>query len=438
MDYMDYLDSYSKFKSEGGYKPGLGRMKAALKRLGNPEKKINTIHVAGTNGKGSTSAMMASILKQAGYNVGFFSSPHLHHFRERFRINGVPIAEKELELMVKQIRPAIEEVSKDPELGRMSYFEVVTVLAFNYFAYKKLDLVVLEVGLGGRLDSTNVVHPLVSVITNIGHDHMEYLGDTLAEIGKVKAGIIKDSVPVVTGVEKEEAFAAVKEEAEEKNAKIYRPLKEAEWEKKDQTISHQEVDLNFGDKTYGGLKIGLSGDHQIYNAALAIKVMELLKADFEKITDQVIRKGLAEVRWPGRLELVGTNPPILLDGAHNIEGIKALASFLDEVKDQYDNLYLVMSILKDKRVEPMIRELAYLADGIIFTQNHNFRASTAEELGQLYQEEGIEVVTIPNFEEAINQAVSKAENNDLICITGSLYTIAEAREILKPGDEVIL
>ncbi|WP_164730957.1 bifunctional folylpolyglutamate synthase/dihydrofolate synthase [Anoxybacter fermentans] len=438
MNYMDYINSFSKFKMGGGYRPGLERVKAALKELGNPEREVKIIHVAGTNGKGSTSAMMASILKQAGYRVGFYSSPHLHHFRERFRINGVPISKEELELMVKKVKPVIEEISKDPKLGRPSFFEVVTVIAFVYFAYKKVDALVLEVGLGGRLDATNVVYPLISVITSIGHDHTEYLGTTLSEIAFEKAGIIKENVAVVTGVQDKEAFATIEKVAKDKNAPLYAPLREAEWTKKEENLIKQKIDLTLESQFYHDLEIGLLGEHQIRNAIVALKTILLLKEHFPAVDEQAIRRGFKEVKWPGRLELIRENPSVLLDGAHNIEGIEALALFLERVKNNFDHLYLVMSILKDKDVDPMVRRIAPLASGIIFTQNHNLRASSGEDLARILEGEEVDIKVIPDFATAIHKAIIEAKSSDLVCITGSLYTIAEAREILLPGDQGIL
>lgn len=438
MNYMDYLNSFSMFKQDGGYRPGLGRVQAALDRLGNPEKALKVIHIAGTNGKGSTSAMLSSVLKHAGYQAGLYTSPHLQHFSERFRINGVPISDADLEQLTWQIKPVIEEISGIPDLGQPSYFEVITVLAFLYFAYKKVDVLVLEVGLGGRLDATNVVDPLVSVITTIGFDHMEYLGNTLGLIATEKAGIIKEGRPVVVGVKDEEAFVAIEKVAKEKHAPLYAPVRTSSWELVEETLRLQKVDLKLGQQSYPGLEIGLLGEHQVRNAILAIQTIELLKAHFPKIDDAAIRKGVATVKWPGRLELAYENPPVLLDGAHNIEGIEALAEFLERVKGKYANLYLVMSILKDKDVEPMVRRVAPLATGITFTQNHSLRASTADDLAHVLAGENVQIKVIPEFTTAIHEAIAQATEKDLVCITGSLYTIAEARAILFPDEKGVL
>lgn len=438
MNYLEYLDSFSKFKMDGGYKPGLERVQAALDRLGNPENTVPTIHVAGTNGKGSTSAMIANILKMAGYSVGLYTSPHLQHFRERFRVNGVPISDADLVRLTGQIKPIIEELESIPELGRPSYFEVITILAFLYFAEKKIDVLVLEVGLGGRLDATNVVLPLVSVITTIGFDHMEYLGNTLAEIATEKAGIIKENVSVVSGVCDPDAIHSITLQAEKKQAPLYQPLAESSWRVRETDLRKQTVDLIIGDRAYPGLQIGLLGEHQIRNTIVAIQTVELLQVKFPQVDEQAIRKGVCTVKWPGRLELAKENPPVLLDGAHNIEGIEALAAFLEQVRSSYDHLYLVMSILKDKDVAPMVRRVAPIATGVTFTQNHNLRASTADDLAHVLAGEQLEIKVIPDFQQAIAEAIATAGSRDLICITGSLYTIAEARDILFPEEKGIL
>lgn len=429
MKSREYLNSFSKFKTDGGFRPGLHRVEAALEKLGNPEKELQVIHVAGTNGKGSTSAMMASILNEAGYRVGFYSSPHLQDFSERFRLNGVPISENDLDFVTEKIKPVMEEIARDPELGRPSFFEVVTVLAFVYFAYKKVDVLILEVGLGGRLDATNVVYPLASVITSIGLDHTEYLGTTLSEIAFEKAGIIKHNIPVITGVTKPEAFQVIFEQAKARDADLYSPINQANWERLDADLRHQTLNLTLDDNQFSELKLGLLGEHQIRNAVVALKTLDILKKYFTALDEQVIRNGLFKVSWPGRLELIRENPPVLLDGAHNLEGIIALASFLARVKKNYNNLYIVMSILKDKNIKAMIAKMVPLTTQIIFTQNHNLRASSAEQVKQILADQAINIEIIPDFETAINTVLAKAKNDDLVCITGSLYTIAEARDI---------
>lgn len=434
MNCIEYIDSFAKFKANGGYKPGLQRIQALLDRLGNPEKRLQIIHVAGTNGKGSTSAMIASIMRQAGYSVGLYTSPHLQDFRERFRLNGTPISDEDLAQAVEELKPAVEEVTQTG-LDRPSFFEVVTALAFLYYANKQADILVLEVGLGGRLDATNVARPLVSVITTIGFDHMEYLGDTLAEIAAEKAGIIKETTPVVIGVRDQEAIEAIQRKAGEMDAPLYRPVDEAVWTKTAGRLGHQIVDLTLAGQLYGGVELALPGEHQIRNALVAIKTVELIRPAFPQVDEAAIRRGLSAVKWPGRLELVQENPPVLLDGAHNIEGIEALAAFLEEVKTEYEHVYLVMSILKDKEVAPMLHRVAHLASGITFTQNHSLRASSAEELAQILEGEEVEIRIIPDFPQAIRDAIAKATSRDLVCITGSLYTIAEARAILIPEEK---
>lgn len=434
MKHMEYIDSFYKFKTPGGFKPGLDRIQAILDRVGNPEKKVKTIHVAGTNGKGSTSAMMSMILREAGYKVGFFSSPHIQSFNERMRVNGIPIADTDLARLVEVIKPVVEEIEPIEGLGgRASFFEVVTALAFMYFADQKVDALILEVGLGGRLDATNVVHPIASVITSIGLDHTEYLGDTLAAIAGEKAGIIKENVPVITGVQNEEALSVIDQIAKEKSAPLYTPLKECSWNLLENNLRYQQVDLTLDQTTYYGLKVGLLGEHQLRNATIGLRTIQVVQKYYPAVNETAIHDGLRKVKWPGRLELVQENPAVLLDGAHNIQGVEALSCFLEKAKSQYQNLYMVMSILGDKEVTAMVKQIAPLATRIIFTQNNNLRSSTAENLAEALEGENTDFELIPDFEVAIRQTVQKAKDGDLVCITGSLYTISEARELLMPN-----
>lgn len=434
MNYIEYLNNFSKFKTDGGFKPGLERVQAVLNRVGNPEKKVKIIHVAGTNGKGSTSVIIANILKHAGYQVGFYSSPHLQSFNERFRLNGKPITDQDLEMIIEMIKPAIAEVEKDPILGRLSYFEVLTIIAFAYYAQKRADALVLEVGLGGRLDATNVAVPLAAVITSIGYDHTEYLGNTLGEIAFEKAGIIKEGIPVITGVLNQEALAAIKRQADLKAAPLFTPLSNTSFERIEENLRFQKVNLRYDSQVYDDLKIALLGDHQIRNAVVALKALDVVKTEFSQIDEAAIRQGLQQVRWPGRLELVKERPPVLIDGAHNLQGIVALAEFLGRIRDQYDNLYLVVSVLKDKDVQAMIKTVTPIASEIIFTQNHSLRASKAKDMAQILVGSEVKLQIIADFTDAITEVIKKATAEDLICITGSLYTIAEARGILLPTE----
>lgn len=434
MNYMEYLNSFSKFKTDGGFKPGLERVHAVLDRLGNPEKKLKIIHVAGTNGKGSTSVILANILKHAGYQVGFYSSPHLQSFNERFRLNGKPIADQDLEMITELIKPVITEAEKDPALGTLSYFEVLTILAFVYYAKERVDVLVLEVGLGGRLDATNVVIPLAAVITSIGYDHTEYLGTTLAEIAYEKAGIIKRRVPVVTGVVNSEALSTIREQADLKEASLFTPLNNTSFERIGENLRFQQVNLRLEKHVYDHLQIGLLGDHQIRNTIVALKTLALVKSEFPFVDEAAIRQGLRTVRWPGRLELVKERPPVLLDGAHNLEGIQALADFLRRIGDQYDQLYLVLSVLKDKDVQAMVKIVAPLASEIFFTENSSQRASAAKDQAEILAGFGVKLSVVSDFTTAITEVLKRAETNDLVCVTGSLYTIAQARSILLPTE----
>ncbi|WP_221566283.1 folylpolyglutamate synthase/dihydrofolate synthase family protein [Alkalihalobacillus sp. TS-13] len=412
-----------------GMKPGLLRMEWMLKELGHPEKDLTAVHLAGTNGKGSTLTYMRCILQEAGYTVGTFTSPYIERFNERISINGEPMADNDLVRVANEVRPIAEKLAAT-DLGTPTEFEVVTILSIVYFArHQKADIILFETGLGGRLDSTNVIQPILTGITNIGYDHTAILGNTLQEIAYEKSGIIKAGVPLVTGVEQAEAIKVVEEKGKEHNALITRL-------KRDYFITEHEVleegesfTLKSPSRTYENLRVKMSGFHQVKNAAMAIVMIEALgdRIDFE-IQEQHIFDGLLQAQWPGRFEQVSENPLIILDGAHNKEGIESLKQTLIS---HFPNRKkrIIFSALSDKPVNEMLSELYDCIDHLMFTSFDFPRASSAESLFERCEYEPKELEE--DFKAALKKEMDRMGEEDVLVITGSLYFISMAREIFK-------
>jgi dihydrofolate synthase/folylpolyglutamate synthase len=398
---------------------GLDNIFWILSLIDNPHTFLKTIHIGGTNGKGSVARMSSAILQEAGYTVGCYTSPHLVSFTERITINDGEISESQTVELTAFIRERVETADRSRSF---TFFDFTTALAFEYFRRKKVDLAVIEVGLGGRLDSTNVILPLVSVITNVDFDHMDYLGGSIHEIAREKAGILKQGVPCVTGAEGE-ALEVIREAARPKTPLFV--LDETFHFRKmaDQMISYQGLENAFSD-----LRVNLVGDHQLSNCALALCTLELLTRVGFTVTEETIRRALAGVTWPGRLEMVHEKPLILLDAAHNPHGARALASYL-RTHHADTRKILVFGVMKDKNFASMLAELAPLADEILLTRPRTDRAALPEELIPFA---GNATVTA-TINEALEKAREMAREDDLIVITGSFYTIGEARTLI---DEV--
>ncbi|NLL52284.1 MAG: bifunctional folylpolyglutamate synthase/dihydrofolate synthase [Peptococcaceae bacterium] len=461
---LDFIRNLTKF----GINLGLARIQELLHRLNNPERKIRVIHIGGTNGKGSTTAILLEVLAQAGYRVGMFSSPHLHDYRERIRINHELISPAELVACMGVIRPVLEEMLAEG-LEPPTEFEVSTALALYYFAQKQPDFVLLEVGLGGEIDSTNVVQPYVTVLTSIGMDHMNYLGNTLAEITRVKTGIIKQGVPVVTSAERPEVLKIIKEVAKEKASRLVIVRKQDSGERKlGSGVASQETEDRmarevwaleaevskntfdyFGLKwEFKGLELGLLGRHQFSNAAAALAVCEVLEdvagtlptlpgtlTKGVKITEKAVRQGLKKVKWPARLELTATSPKILLDGAHNVDGINSLVQALTDYGAgllKYKRLVLCLGMLSDKEVEKAMDILGPMADEIFVTKPDSPRAGQWEQIAGIALKylapEKIHTVEDPIL--AVQEGLKLVGPEDMLLVTGSLYMIAEARKYL--------
>ncbi|MBU4406239.1 MAG: bifunctional folylpolyglutamate synthase/dihydrofolate synthase [Candidatus Altiarchaeota archaeon] len=412
---------------ESRVKLRLEHTRELLSMLGNPESKLRFVHVAGTNGKGSVCAMVSSVLSCEGYRTGLFISPHLNRFEERISIDGVFIGEDEVVALVERVMPFVDEMK---ESGRgPTFFEVVTAMALSYFAEKNADIVVLEVGLGGRLDATNVVEPIVSVITNIALDHQRLLGNSIEEIAREKAGIVKRGGILVTGAEGN-SLDIIREECARNNSELVLVGKDIRYEKVNSSGEGQKFRLN-GICDYGELGIPLLGEHQIFNAAVAVGAIEALKKRGVSVDEKSVRQGLEEAAWPGRLEIVRKDPLVILDGAHNPAGIRALKKCMEGF--DYERLILVIGISKGKAVPEMVGEISALADIIIVTRFEG-NSTEPELIAEEFTSGGKDVVIKNKIPNAVSYAVDEARDEDLVLITGSLFTVGEARRFLLGKD----
>lgn len=418
----DWLSSFNKY----GWMFGLERILFLLKQLGNPHQGLQVVHVAGTNGKGSVCQYISAILQKAGYRVGVYLSPHIERFSERIVINDQEITVEDLESLVEQVQPVVEEMMKNGNTP--TFFEIVTALAFLYFREEKVDYAVVEVGLGGRFDATNVVTPLVSVITNISLEHTNILGNVISSIAFEKAGVIKDHVPVVTAATRV-ARETIKSVAMERSAPIV-CIEKSMWKRLSLRKNIQEFFIQGAFKDYV-VKTSLLGLHQGENIAVAIAAVERLQMNGVFIADEDIREGIAAASHPGRMELVSMKPRILLDGAHNPDGMKMLAKTL-RTDFKFDRLILIFGVLKDKDIPMMVSSIVPLADLIIVTQSTNSRAYDPVLLMEKIQrfDANKEVRVEASVPDAVAHAKQLAKRRDLICASGSLFTVGEARHYL--------
>ncbi|MED2184257.1 glutamate ligase domain-containing protein [Bacillus wiedmannii] len=412
-----------------GIKPGLERMKWMLEEFGNPERHIKCVHLAGTNGKGSTLTYMRYMLEDAKYKVGTFTSPYIETFNERISVNGTPIADEEITELVKMVKPVVEKLD-GTDLGEATEFEIITVMAICYFGKVNFcDVVLFETGLGGRFDSTNVIHPVLTIITNIGHDHMHILGNTLGEIAYEKAGIIKSGVPVITGVRDEEALQVIQKVAKENHANLYEMGNHFTALHKQSGEDGERFDFTCPFATFEDVRISMKGVHQVGNAALALMAVMYVKTYLSFLIEEVeIRTGLQEAYWIGRFEKLQSNPDIIIDGAHNPEGIESLVKTLEShYKDK--NVIVLFTALGDKQLHNMVDQLETIADEIIFTTFAFDRAISADELASYAKKES--KLVFENWKEAIETKVEMIGENDVFIITGSLYFISEVRKYIR-------
>lgn len=428
MDYQSalaYITSFGRF----GSRPGLERMQWVLEQMGQPEAGQRFIHIAGTNGKGSTTALVHNILQSAGYRVGMYTSPYLEAFTNRIGAGGKDIDTAALVSLVERLRPHLEAVNQS-NIGPITQFEVTTLLALAYYQELALDFVVWEVGLGGRLDATNVVTPIISVITNIGRDHTDILGDTLPEIAAEKAGIIKPGVPVVTAVKDNNALAVIEDVAANLRAPLFRLGYEYNYIRNQFSIEEQSFDYGDQQMELTDLRIQLMGAHQCQNAATALAVISQLRQQGFRIGEQACRDGLATTRWAGRLELMSKQPLVLIDGAHNPHGTLALRQALQEYFPG-KKVFMVLGILQDKERAEMLAHLLPLAAGVIFAAPSYGRATEPNLLMRDAAIHQVPARTATSVAEAIDEAMGDLGDDEILLIAGSLYTVSEAREHLK-------
>jgi len=402
----------------------LRRMAELLQRVGNPHLTSPAIHLAGTKGKGSTAAMIASALSAAGYRTGLYTSPHLHTFRERFTIDGEMIAEEEFSALTERLQPEIDEVNRRHNYGELTTFEILTALAFAFFREQRVDFQVLEVGLGGRLDATNVVTPRLSVITSISLDHAAVLGDSLAKIAREKAGIIKPGALVVSAPQPSEAEVVIEEVCRHNGAGLIAVGRGVTWKKLTSDLAGQSFEVKGKAGSYQ-LTIPLLGGHQLENAATAVAALEALGIGHDDIA-----RGLAQVRWPGRLEVLRREPLFLVDGAHNADSARRLREAIGEYLS-FDRLILIAGASSDKDIAGIVGELAPLSSLIIVTRSRHPRALAPALLLDELERQGAKGEMAESVSSAVERALAIAKPGDLICATGSLFVAAEAREYIK-------
>lgn len=435
---LGYLFGLQRF----GIKLGLANITALLRHLENPHAGLQAVHIAGSNGKGSTAAFLTSILRQAGYRVGVYTSPHLIDFTERIQVDGVPITGDRVVRLTDRIREVAGDMEKsgelwpdssvsslpadfDPQKATLTFFEFTTAMAFVYFREEGVDLAVLETGMGGRLDATNVIDPLLTLISPISMEHQQYLGKTLLQIAGEKAGIIKPRRPLLTTARQPRVVALLQEKCREFQAPFYAHGRDF----RGRRTGPRMMDFRGRHHRWKGLRLGLAGSHQVLNASLALAAAEMLMEMGFPMREEHLRNGLAETKWPGRLEKVGDSPPILLDGAHNPGATRILKKALEE-EFPHRRLILVLGIMGDKEIGKMMSNLVPLADLLILTRPNMERAASLELLRKHASPWKKPALEIGDVGGAVEKARSEAEREDLVVVTGSLYTVGEARAYL--------
>jgi dihydrofolate synthase/folylpolyglutamate synthase len=432
----EYLNSFVNYEQIPGItyaQPGysLRHVEELLNRMGDPQLAARTIHIAGTKGKGSVAAMIAQVLSSSGYKTGLYISPHLYTLRERISVDGSLISEADFAAAMAEVKPFIESMKQDTSLRQPTYFEALTALAFAYFQKKQVDFQVLEVGLGGRLDATNVAKPIVCIITPISLDHTQILGDSLEEIAREKAGIIKPGCLVVISPQPEEAASVITEICQDKKAKVVQVGKDITWHKIGGDLHRQSLEIEGRTGKYQ-VSIPLLGDFQLENTATAVAALEILASEGFAISTADIAQGLAKVKWPGRFQILQQHPTVLVDGAHNVASMKRL---VNNIKAYFPRkrIFLVFGTSCDKDIPGIINELVPLSPQVIVTQTSHSRAAPISTLAAEFSKRGIEPETGKTVTEAISRALSLADRRDIICVTGSLFVVAEALDYFSGG-----
>jgi dihydrofolate synthase/folylpolyglutamate synthase len=424
----EYLESLIPYKMEDYEKIGLGRMEALLKEMGDPHRQYSTIHVGGTAGKGSVATMISKITESAGFKTGLHISPHLQDIRERMQVNGKMMKEKEFIALVVAVRNAVEKVEKSRH-GKPSYFEAMLAMSFHHFMMEGVDVAVIEVGLGGRLDGTNVVAPEVVVLTNVGLDHMEFLGDTVEEIAHEKVGIFKKGVDVVSGVTQPSVIEIVQKRAKELGCKLFLLGKDISYDRVKMRKAGSMFDLVVGDERYHDVELSMMGTHQVSNAALAVGAALRLNHNGLIIKEEAFRKALANVSVPGRFEIERQGPLVVMDGAHNPMKTDALVRTIEECYPKR-KVFFVFGSMKTKNVKEMIAKLSPVAAKFYFT---SFQSTTDFGKRMSYDPQELKYFTevesevIKDSSKAYEKAIKDAGPRGIICVTGSFYLVGELR-----------
>jgi dihydrofolate synthase/folylpolyglutamate synthase len=412
---LEYLFSLRRF----GIRLGLDNISCLLTRLGEPQKKLHTIHVGGTNGKGSTAASIHAMLMANDYRVGLYTSPHLKGVEERFRINDTNISKEEFLVFFNRVRNIVEQGKE------ITFFEYLTAMAFDYFYEKKTDWAVIEVGMGGRYDATNVIRPQVSVITNVDYEHTEYLGADLRKIAFEKAGIVKNDGILVTAIKNPEILDYIEEICDSRNAKIYALDRDFQVKIKEQTISGTRFDFSDSAEELKDLMIPLVGNYQVDNAALAVKTSFVLRELGWDMREKGIRKGLKNVCWKGRFDIIRKEPMLICDGSHNPGGIKSFIENLIRLVP-YDRLFIIFGVMDDKDYVKMGEYFVPRVDELILVQPDVERALDPETVFEAFRKYEKDMVIIRNVNTALRYVLQKAGKRDVVCVIGSLYLVSEA------------
>ncbi len=419
---IEYLDSLGRF----GIRLGMERIKQLLFVLGHPENQIKTVHVAGTNGKGSVTSMIASILLEAGLRVGKFTSPHLVRYNERIQLDEKEISDEDFAEVLTTVRDFADGLVRKGACEQPTQFEILTAAAFHYFAEKRVDYAVIEVGLGGLWDSTNLIKPVVSVITNIALDHTKVLGSTVEEIALQKAGIIKEKVPVVTGAAGK-ALAPIQVISTVKQAPLYEYGYSFKGTEISSSMDGQRFLLQAGTNYASEYEIQLPGEHQIANASIAIVAAKIVSKQDPRITEEHLHRGVANTRWPGRLEKISGSPDVILDGAHNPDGAEALRKALDKYYPSAGRFF-VFGMMGDKSVDEVIKILFRPTDTVFTVRADD--GPRAAEAADLAARVGHQAVPVGDVGEAFAMACNKAGSHGLVCVCGSLYLVGTFKETL--------
>jgi dihydrofolate synthase/folylpolyglutamate synthase len=413
----------------------LERMEKLLSLLGDPHTKINTVHIAGTKGKGSTATMLAKMLEANGYTVGLYTSPHVVHLHERIVINSRMISDAEMLAMMNRLYAPIEKLTKNG--GAPTFFEIMTALAFTYFADRRIDIGVIETGLGGRLDSTNVIVPKVVGITSLSIDHKRQLGDTLDRIAMEKAGVFKRGVPVITVQQDPVALNVLKAQSLAVKAPLSITGTDIDFSYRFETSRehgpHTRICLSTATSKFEHLRVPLHGRHQAINCGLALALLDKLKTSGYEIDSEKSAEGLSSVILAGRMEMICRDPRVMIDGAHNAASIRALVHAIGQ-NIPYDSMVMIFGCNSDKDIPGMLAELQYGADKVIFTRSNSLKAVSPQELADMYTELCGKMCQVANtLGEALQLARSAVGREDLICITGSFYLIGMAKSRFQPA-----